>query len=130
MNILEQAQKLGEAILLTDEYKRFTAAEAAQTADENAMKEVQEYNKLRNSYALETQGGNLDKERIDEIRKTVGDAFDKLCENPVVKEYIEANKEYTQLIDNIQSVIEMYANGGNQGGCSGNCSSCGGSCGH
>lgn len=129
MTILEQAQKLGEAILETEEYKRFIDAEKKQAADEGAMKEIEEYNNLRNGYAMEVKDNEPSKERVEEIRKELGDAFDKLESNPVIHEYIEANKNYTQLIDDIQGVIEMYANGGN-GGCSGSCGSCSGHCNH
>jgi cell fate (sporulation/competence/biofilm development) regulator YlbF (YheA/YmcA/DUF963 family) len=130
MSILEQAQKLGEAILLTDEYKRFTEAEKAQSENEAAMKEVEAYNKLRNDFALEIQNTNPPKEKVDEIRKTLSEAFDNLGKNPVIGEYIEANKNYSQLIDNIQNIIEMYASGGDSQGCGGSCSSCSGGCGH
>ena len=126
MNILEQAQKLGQAILETPEYQRFATAQKAQIEDEEATRQIQNYNDLRRNFALQIQNTNPPEEEIQKIRATLQEEFHKLRQNPIINEYIEANEEYSQLVENINGIINMYALGKEGGSCSGGCSSCSG----
>lgn len=125
MTIYEQTTALGEAITETEEYKRFKEAEKAQQESQEATDQINDYNKLRNELALQIRNTNPPKEEIDKIRETLDKEFEKLRENPIIDEYIEANKAFTQLVENINNIIGMYVSG-NQGGCGGSCSSCSG----
>ena len=52
--------------------------------------------------------------------------FEKLCQNENIKAYLDANSAFSNMINQVNSIIGYFVKGGDEGGCSGNCSSCGG----
>ncbi len=129
ITIFEQARELGEAILKTEEYKRYAMAEIAQSSDEEAMALVNAYNEKRRELGKRISMDNPTKEEIEEIRAELNAEFDKLRANAVVNEYIEANKAYSEMAEQINNIINMYISGGESSSCSGSCSGCSG-CSH
>ena len=126
MTIYEQARALGEAILETEEYKRYALAEIAQNSDPDAMELVNAYNTKRRELGKRISTDNPTKEEIEEIRNELNAEFAKLRENAVVNEYIEANKAYSEMVEQINHILDTFISGGNGSSCSGSCSSCGG----
>ena len=54
------------------------------------------------------------------------EAFEKICENKNIKAYLEANRAFSSMIEQVNTIIGYFVKGGDASGCGGNCSSCSG----
>ena len=127
--IFEKARELGEAIIESKEYKELKEAELRQENDEEALTLLKEYSEVRSRLASEIQKGDVSEERIAEIREELEEAYSKMTTNDAITAYINAQRTFQAIIDQMNSIISFHITGKMPGGCSGNCSSCGGSCG-
>ena len=127
--IFEKARELGEAIIESKEYQELKKAEAEQENDAEAMKLLQDYSILRSKLAEEIQKGDPGEERMNAIRTELEEAYEKVTENDHITAYINAQRMFQAIIDQMNNIISFHITGKMPGGCSGNCSSCGGSCG-
>ena len=126
MDILEKARELGEMLAASDEYKRMQTAEKAKNESPEAVKLLGDYNKMASEFAMKVQSAEPTKEEMENYRDSLGKAFSELDANPVVHEFIEAKKNFDELMKNINSIIAFYVVPKGQGSCSGDCGSCGG----
>lgn len=125
--IIEKARELGKMLADSDEFKALKGAEELQLSDPKATELMMEYAKAREEAAQKAQDPNMTKEGFEEIQKEMEMAFQKLMTNENIKRYIEANRTFKTLIDQVNAIISYYVKGEeSQGSCSGNCSSCGG----
>ena len=124
MDIYQQAKELGEALLKTEEYVRFEKAEKAQAEDKEAMALIESYNKTRAEMGKKIAGENPTPEEVEAIRNKLQAEFEKLYENKVISEYIEANKAFMQVLQTVNTIIDHTVSG--EQGCTGSCGSCGG----
>ncbi len=127
--IFEKARELGEAIIESNEYKELKEAELRQENDKEALTLLKEYSEVRSRLASEIQKGDVSEERIAEIREELEEAYSKMTTNDAITAYINAQRTFQAIIDQMNSIISFHITGKMPGGCSGNCSSCGGSCG-
>lgn len=126
MEIFEKARELGEAIVASDEYKALKLAEAKQEQDEEAMKLLQEYSELRRQLGEEINKGDVSEERMNEIRTAVEEAYEKVTENDIIADYINAQRTFQVIIDQMNTILSYHITGQLPGGCGGSCSTCGG----
>jgi cell fate (sporulation/competence/biofilm development) regulator YlbF (YheA/YmcA/DUF963 family) len=126
--IFEKARELGEAIIESKEYQELKKAEAEQENDAEAMKLLQDYSILRSKLAEEIQKGDPGEERMNAIRTELEEAYEKVTENDHITAYINAQRMFQAIIDQMNNIISFHITGKMPGGCSGNCSSCGGDC--
>lgn len=126
--IFEKARELGEAIIESAEYKELKAAELAQEQDENALTLLKEYSDVRSRLAAEIQKGDVSEERVAQIREELETAYEKMTTNDAITAYINAQRTFQAIIDQMNNIISFHITGKMPGGCSGNCSSCGGDC--
>jgi cell fate (sporulation/competence/biofilm development) regulator YlbF (YheA/YmcA/DUF963 family) len=122
--IFEKARELGEAIIESKEYKELKAAELAQENDEEAMALLKEYSEVRSRLAEEIQKGDVSEERIAEIREELEEAYQKMTTNDLITAYINAQRTFQAVIDQMNNILSFHITGQLPGGCSGNCSSC------
>ena len=126
--IFEKARELGEAIIESKEYQELKKAEAEQENDAEAMKLLQDYSILRSKLAEEIQKGDPGEERMNAIRTELEEAYEKVTENDHITAYINAQRMFQAIIDQMNNIISFHITGKMPGGCSGSCESCGGSC--
>ena len=126
--IFEKARELGQAIIESNEYKELKACEQAQENDEVALNLLKEYSEVRSNLAAEIQKGDVSEERIAEIREELEEAYSKMTTNDTITAYINAQRTFQSIIDQMNNIISFHITGKMPGGCSGNCSSCGGDC--
>ena len=126
MDILEKARELGEMLADSEEYKRLQAAEKAKNEDEQALKLLNDYNRMANEFAMKVQAAEPTKDELENYRDSLGAAFAELDANPVVHEFMESKKSFDELMKNINSIIAFYVVPKGQSSCSGDCGSCGG----
>ncbi len=124
--IMEKARELGEAIIESEEYKALKKAELEQEQDEEAMALLKEYSELRTSLAMEIQKGDVSEDEMASIREKLEDAYEKVTTNDHITAYINAQRDFQTVLDQMNQIITFHITGENPGGCSGNCSSCGG----
>ena len=124
--IFEKARELGEAIIESEEYKELKKAELEQENDEEAMALLKEYSELRTALAQEIQKGDVTEEEMASIRERLEEAYEKVTTNDHITAYINAQRTFQAIIDQMNNIISFHITGKMPGGCSGNCSSCGG----
>lgn len=120
--LLVKAQELAEMIKTSKEYLLAKETEQIQANDEKAQEMIKEYNEKRRDIAVKVQCGKMSDEETDALRKEINEAFDKLMEYDVIKNYVEAQRDFELLNQQIMTII---SGAGNEG-CSGSCSSCSG----
>ncbi len=126
MEIFDKARELGEAIVNSNEYKTLKLAEARQEQDEEAMKLLKEYSDVRRTLGEEINKGDVSKERMEEIRAAVEEAYEKVTTNDIIVEYLNAQSAFQAIIDQMNTIISYHITGQLPGGCSGSCATCGG----
>ena len=124
--IFEKARELGEAIIESKEYKELKKAEMEQENDPEAMKLLADYSALRSKLAEEIQKGEVAQDRMAQIRQDLEDAYEKVTENDHIVAYINAQRLFQSIIDQMNNIISFHITGKMPGGCSGSCDSCGG----
>lgn len=123
MDIFEKTRELGEMIQNSEEMKKYKEAEEKQAQDENAQAALQEFNIKRMNLARDMQNGKLSRE---EAVKQNTDAFNAVLEkSEAVKNYIDAKKEFDEMVQKINGIINFYITGQDPS-CTHNCSTCGG----
>lgn len=124
--ILQKAKELGMMIADSKEFTNLKAAEDKQLSDPEAQKLMMEYATKRDELTARASKDGVTKEDFEDIKYQSQQAFEKICENENIKAYLEANKAFSSLIEQVNSIIGYFVKGGEASGCSGNCSSCGG----
>lgn len=132
--VLEQAQKLGEAILDSEVYQRMHKAEMQVTTDEAASKAIAELMEKRQRVETLLADSDMDHEALAEAGEEMEAAEKRMNEVPLVKELQEARAAFTQMMENVNRLMRLVITGETgeeEHGCSGTCDSCGscGSCG-
>ncbi len=126
-DIIEKARELGMMLADSDEMKALKGAEEMQLADKDAQVLMMEYASTRERLSQRAASADVTREEFEKIQTEMEQAFQKLMTNENIKRYIEANKAFKTLIDQVNSIIAYFVKGEEQAGsCSGNCSSCGG----
>ena len=124
MTITEQTHELGKLIKNSPEMAAYKAAEEAQMNDEEAKALMQEFNLNRMNLARDMQQGKISQE---EAVKKNNQAFeDMLAKSQIIRDFIEAKKEFDAIIGEINGILNFYITGQEPGSCTHDCSSCGG----
>ena len=124
--IFEKARELGEAIMESEEFKELKKAETEQENDEEALRLLKEYNDVRKKLADEVRNGSVSEEQMSKIREELEEAYSKITTNDHITAYINAQRKFQSVIDQMNSIISFHITGKIPGGCSGSCESCGG----
>ncbi len=125
MNIIEKTQELGQMIIESEEYVAMQKAEMRQTADEEAMKLIMEYNQKRTGFMQQLQNPDTTPEQVEEIKEQMDKEYETLIANESIAGYIDAMQNFNNLMNQVNGIIAYYVNGQQNGSCSGDCSSCG-----
>lgn len=122
--IFEKAKELGELIAHSDVKARADEANKALTADTDAVDLISGYNDKRQEKLEAFADKQPTKEEAQEINEFLQNEFNKIAENATIKEYIEANRAFESVLNQMDQIIKNAISGGQ--GCSGSCSECGG----
>ncbi|MBQ2931523.1 MAG: YlbF family regulator [Clostridia bacterium] len=126
-DIIDKAQELGTMIAESEERIRMTDASDKMNANEEAVELLRTYNDNRKAASEKLRGTNPSKEQIKEFQSYVEAEFEKVAKNPLISEYIEASRDFDNMVNQVNAVLSYFITGqeNSGGGCSGNCSSCG-----
>ena len=123
MDIFEKTRELGEMIENSEEMKRLKIAEGLQAEDEKAQELFGEFNLKRMNLAKDLEEGKISQEEA--IRKN-SEAFNEMMEkSELIKNYIDAKKEFDLMISKINGILNYYITGQDPS-CTHNCSTCSG----
>ena len=124
--ILEKARELGTMIAESEEIQAYSAAEAVFLADEEAQKLLADYEQHRTDVANQMRDAEMTPEKLRAFQEEIRSGMDDLMKNVVVKNYLETKSAFSQLVNQVNSVIAYCIKGEEESGCSGSCSTCGG----
>ena len=129
--ILELAQRLGEAIAESDAVKTYREMEKIYYESEEAQKAMQEYEDTRAAMTVKAKETGMTPESLKLFQEEMQGAMEKLMENKTVKEYLDAKSGFNDIFTKVNSIIAYCVQGEEQnmatsgsGSCSGNCGSC------
>lgn len=124
--ILEKAKELGQMIAKSEQFEAIKIAEENQAADPEAEKLMAQFTKKQQELSEKMAKPDITKEEFEAIKKEAQEEFEKICENKNINAYLEANRAFSNLINQVNTIIGYFVKGGDAGGCSGSCSTCGG----
>ena len=123
--IFEKARELGELIRSSETKKRSDETSRALLADDEAKGLIDNYNRIREEKMAEYSDKTPTKEEAQEVNDYLQRAFEKLTVNPIIKDYLEAARDYEMLLGRMDGILKHFIVG-EQEGCSGSCATCGG----
>lgn len=132
-NLIEMAKEMGEAIQMDQRFIRTQMAQAAADEDEALQGLIGEFNLKR--LAVNNEYGKEDKDdaKIRELDMELREIYGRLMENENMKAYQAAKAELDEVLNRINRILTLSAQGEDPqkadvelSGCSGNCSSCAG----
>ena len=133
MDIIEMTRELGKAIQADDRYIAYTLAKQANDDDEQLQNLINAFNLKRMQLQMEVGKADKDDDKIAELDEVIKTSYKSIMDNPKMKIYQAAKEGLDELLNQINTIISMSANGMDPdkinlelASCSGNCSSCGG----
>lgn len=133
MDVIALTRELGKAIQADARYSRFTEAAENYEKDEELQALVKEFNLCRMQLNQEmSKTENKSEEKIAEINKKVREIYGKIMVNSTMSAYNEAKAEMDRMLDQVNTIITLSANGEDpetcqaEHSCSGSCATCGG----
>lgn len=125
-SVLDKARELAIAMTESEEYLAYKEAESIQLSDQEACKMLADYRVTQDALAKRAAADGVTKEELEAIQAEAQASFDSLLQNVSIKNYLEAQNKFTNLVSQVNNIISYFVSGKNSGGCSGNCGSCGG----
>lgn len=135
MDIIEMTRELGRAIQSDDRYIAYCLAKQANDEDEQLQNIINAFELKRMELRMEISKPDKDNEAIQELNDLIKETYQKIMTNPKMIVYNSTKAAMDSLMNQINNIITMSANGVNPDeielstGCVGDCSSCGGGCG-
>ncbi len=112
----EMGRELGEAIAELPEYEAFEVAREAVQADDEAQEKIKEFEQVRQQFMLAKQSGQAEEEDLESVQT----AQEELHSLPVMAEFIEAQEELVDRLEDVNKAISeplAIDFGGEAGGC-------------
>lgn len=131
MDVIELTRQLGAAIQADERYKNYMAAKIANDNDEYLQEDIGEFNLIRISLDKELSSDNKDDEKVKELNQKLRSTYSAIMLTPSMIAYNEAKTALDELLNDVNSIITMSANGEDPATCepshcTGSCSTCGG----
>lgn len=130
-DLVAMARELGKAIQADERYKQYRKFNDINDNDADLQKLINDFNLKRinlNSKMKET----ADSKEIAELNSEVKALYEKIMTNENMAHYQTAKQEFDKMLSEIDTVINLSANGEDpetcptSSGCGGSCSSCAG----
>ncbi len=106
--IFEKARELGELIKASDVRQRSEEASKALLSDETAKGLIDSYNKLREDKMAEFTEKQPTQEEAQEVNNVLQAEFEKMAENDIIKEYLEAARSYEMVLGQMDSILKHF----------------------
>ncbi len=132
MDIIEMTRELGKALQNDDRFIAYTLAKQANENDAELNKLIEEFEQMRSDLNTELCKEDKDTDRIKELDEGIKSRYKKIMENKNMIVFTGAQNALESLVNNMNQIITMCANGEDpetcqpSTGCTGSCSTCGG----
>ncbi|MBE6826744.1 MAG: YlbF family regulator [Ruminococcus sp.] len=135
MDIIQMTRELGKALQADDRYIAYNLAKQANDNDAQLQDLIGAFNLKRMELNMEMGKEDKSDEKIAELNETIRSMYQQIMSNPKMMAFSAAKEGMDSLMNQINHIITMAANGEDpetcgtgEIACSGNCSSCGGGC--
>ena len=135
MDIIEMTRELGKAMQQDDRYIAYTLAKQANDEDEKLQSLINAFNLKRMELQMEIGKPDKDNDKVQELNEVIKSSYKTIMENPKMAVYQAAKEGLDELLNQINTIISMSANGMDpdqidleSASCVGDCSSCGCGC--
>ncbi|MBP1572655.1 MAG: YlbF family regulator [Oscillospiraceae bacterium] len=136
MTVIELTRQLGAALQQDERYLAYLSAKEKNDTDGELQNLIGEFNIVRMKYGQQMQKSEeeQDKELMTELDGQMREIYGKIMSNENMNAYNDAKEAMDKLLNSINFIITMAANGEDPmtcpeeqpHSCSGSCASCGG----
>lgn len=120
-DIMEKAEALAAAIAQSTELDNLKITEKAMIANEQAQQLIAKFQEEQQRlYDLQAQGQELS----EQDRNAIDDMEQKVENNSLISAYLQAQSNFTQMLDSVNAILASAIASGDESGCS----SCGSGC--
>ncbi len=132
MDVIQMTRELGKAIQQDDRYIAYTLAKQVNDEDEELQADMEKFSELRKELSLAMSEENSDSDKLNKIDSELKEVYKKIMSNKNMIVFNAAQSELELLINNINQIISLCANGKDpdtcqpSSGCGGSCETCGG----
>ncbi|WP_425801788.1 YlbF family regulator [Desulfitobacterium sp. Sab5] len=120
-DIMEKAEALAAAIAQSTELDNLKITEKAMIANEQAQQLIAKFQEEQQRlYDLQAQGQELS----EQDRNAINDMEQKVENNSLISAYLQAQGNFTQMLDSVNAILASAIASGDESGCS----SCGSGC--
>ena len=125
-------RELGKALQTDDRYIAYMLAKQANDEDKALQEQIDSFEKMRYDLSMEMTKENKDTDKIKELDDNIKATYNKIMSNKNMIVFTAAQKSLEALVNNMQQIITMSANGEDPAtcepstGCTGSCATCGG----
>ncbi|MBQ9898297.1 MAG: YlbF family regulator [Ruminococcus sp.] len=132
MDIMEMTRALGKALQQDDRYIAYNLAKQVNDEDKELQADIERFTKLREELTAEISKDDKDADRLKEIDEGIKSTYAKIMANKNMVVFNAAQNALESLVNNINQIISMCANGEDPDtcepstGCTGSCATCGG----
>ncbi|MBR1822662.1 MAG: YlbF family regulator [Ruminococcus sp.] len=128
MDVIELTRELGKAIQQDDRFIAYDLAKQANDNDTELQADMERFSQLRSELGSAMSAEEPDKDKIGELDKEIKTVYQKIMKNPHMIVFEGAQQALENLVNNIQQIITLCANGEDPATCQPQTSSCTGSC--
>ena len=132
MDIIEMTRELGKALQADDRYIAYALAKQANDEDLELQALINGFEKMRYDLNMELTKEDKDTDKIQQLDENIKSNYQKIMNKPRMIVFTAAQKSLESLVENIQQIITISANGEDpatcepSSGCTGSCATCGG----
>ncbi|MCR4888345.1 MAG: YlbF family regulator, partial [Ruminococcus sp.] len=124
--------ELGKALQADDRYIAYSLAKQANDEDKELQELIDSFEKMRYDLNMELTKEEKDADKLKQLDEDIKSTYQKIMSNPHMIVFTAAQKSLESLVNNMQEIITMTANGADpttcepSNGCTGSCATCGG----
>ncbi len=134
MTVIEMARELGKALQEDERYKKYQEAKIKNDKDVELQNMIGDFNVKRMQLNQEMQKKEKDADAMKRLDAELKEVYNKIMANPNMAEFTAAQEKVEKLINSVNFIISMAANGEDPmtcpeeqpASCGGSCSTCGG----
>ncbi len=134
MTVIELARELGKALQEDERYKKYQEAKEKNDKDVELQNMIGDFNVKRMQLNQEMQKEEKDPEAMQKLDSELKEVYTKIMGNPNMSEFNTAQQAVDKLLNSVNYIISMAANGEDPmtcpeeqpASCGGSCSTCGG----
>lgn len=131
MDIIEMTRELGKALQADDRYTAYMLAKQANDNDTVLQALINGFENMRLQLNEELAKDDKDTDRIKELDEGIKSNYKQIMSNKNMIVFTAAQNSLESLVNNMNQIITMCANGENPdtcqpSSCTGSCATCGG----